>query len=1402
MELRSEGISPSKMNQDLGKSRFSPDTYYDAQHIRFTSVDGTSKGLITNEKGNELRLDIPTVEINRGDRTIKYGKFRSKYEVSFKRSATELFNLGNLTLEDNIIIGHIVTKDGFVLFVTNPMQSIDMIFEIGDLRTLQDNQYRLNLLYVGKLGFSQHYPISGIFNYENENIQKVYWVDGLSQIRSLNLRHDSIEGNSPLLSLPASSFNFVGSVSMKQPYIKEIRYGGNHTSGVIQYAYNLYNLNGSETKISPLTDLIPLGKGDNLGGGDVNEVVGASPVVRVEGLDKKYDYIKLYSVKYTAKDQLPRVDLILDSKITGTITEHQDDGRVIETIPLEEFIFIGSEPTVAKHVISKDKRLIASNIKETSFEVPEELDCRCYSYSLNGVAKVLATGDNWSSGPLGGFASSTTDSSEITIPNDYTLAPDHNAINANYNVYKYSKDGVYGGEGKYFKYNIVRKNARDLEYKQNDYKFFKDNEIYRIGIVFRNELGQETTPKWIADFKTPEGNLEGLYNTLSVEAKPSLSEFIKNYRWKNSYDIPTGFSIVRAERGNMDKTILYSGILTDFIIQTPQSTESDDEISQSFNQFEDVLTKIPTWLARNYAPYPYVEGDPRHGDIKKGAILKRTQHGSGLVSEVFNEGSSDYKRQYSWMHNKMMQLYSPELLFNNDAVNLPNGLKLRVKGVVNLNPREVYYWGQIRDTETLEVLIQGKMQGTLSPHIKTQVSDSLPNGGVLESKDTDVGIIRGYPSVKLLHNMISYHSRTYGRHAFIMPTVDEGTMLFDQYYRNFDEFLPAHLKQVYDIYGKPEFTIRGKNIHNYNNDARYRYTNSLESIMSDSDSQQDHHPTIVSVNSYNNNNLTLVLGKQTDATKDRIGLRELYQFTGLSAQQNFGLIYAEITRDEEDLYTGNMYGGNSFEAKKRTTYVKIGDYIPIRINPNGDAIIDKYVNNSPGDTFVQNFKFARITKTDSEIYNENTQQITELINYPTETTVDLRNRNDISFGSWDSRWQPRDEEFHKYNSVYSQQSNLLKISDLDHTFRKVNNFETRLIPSNLKYPNEVTDSWTRFLVNDTLDLDGSYGPINNLSLFNDSLFTFQDSAISNISVNPRVQIATEDGIGLQLGSGGILPEYKYLTTTSGSLNKFGVVSGKRGIYYYDALNSSIGRIPDESSYMLSEAKGIQSLINKHKDVRSLSKDNPIDLNGAVFGADLVNNDIYMTLLINPLSIAQTQGEDSVDNLKSLTLVYNEETDSFIDTKTYYPTRYINTNGKLIMSADNKLLYESNAGEYNNYFGNYSPSFITLLLNPDVHVDKIFTNIFYNSEVYLDDLEQPELSLSHIQAWNEYQDSGRIPLVIGRSSNLKRKFRNWYADIPRDGRNRIRNPWIFLKLEFNHDVGYKLVLHDIVVSYIV
>jgi hypothetical protein len=85
---------------------------------------------------------------------------------------------------------------------------------------------------------------------------------------------------------------------------------------------------------------------------------------------------------------------------------------------------------------------------------------------------------------------------------------------------------------------------------------------------------------------------------------------------------------------------------------------------------------------------------------------------------------------------------------------------------------------------------------------------------------------------------------------------------------------------------------------------------------------------------------------------------------------------------------------------------------------------------------------------------------------------------------------------------------------------------------------------------------------------------------------------------------------------------------------------------------------------------------------------------------------------------------------------------------------------------------------------------------------MDDIDQPDKTLTHIQAYNEYQDSGRIPLIVGRGKNLRRKFREWKADIPRQNRERIRNTWIFLKLEYDNTNNGKLVLHDIILSYTV
>ena len=54
------------------------------------------------------------------------------------------------------------------------------------------------------------------------------------------------------------------------------------------------------------------------------------------------------------------------------------------------------------------------------------------------------------------------------------------------------------------------------------------------------------------------------------------------------------------------------------------------------------------------------------------------------------------------------------------------------------------------------------------------------------------------------------------------------------------------------------------------------------------------------------------------------------------------------------------------------------------------------------------------------------------------------------------------------------------------------------------------------------------------------------------------------------------------------------------------------------------------------------------------------------------------------------------------------------------------------------------------------------------------------------------------------SNLKKKFRMWGANIPRDKKNkldRMRNPWLYIKLSKEKPGTFKMELHDLVVKYL-
>jgi hypothetical protein len=1481
------------MSQDTTQSKFSNKFYFEGKNIRILATDSQSTGSITNEKGNSLIFKIPSPIINNSLKNITYLGKTLPYtndEISLLPQSGE-----------QLILGNSATRDGVILFTTDN-NGFDCIWR------MDYNTYDLILLYVRNMEFSINYPIQVLNNFENKSIDKVYWVDGKSQIKFINLNHSLINNDlEELIDLPVKSIQLVSDFDLSSPVITDIIKGGRHTSGMIQYAYNLYRLNSSQSKISPLSKLIPLDKLDD-GGGDLNELVVSTPIILIDDLDVNYTHIKVYAIKYTSYNEIPSISLIYDREIpSNKSVEILDNGSIINTLSLEEFLFLGSDIILPKHISSKFNRLFISNYKELNFNV--DIDCRSYSYDNLGSSKIYTDLFLNTSSPT-----PYPDGVSFTITNDLDydniLLKKHDSVNLDYNVYKYQKNGsVLGGEGKYLKYELTQ----DLTNDNN--KFFKDEEIYRIGIQFYNSYGQISSPNWIADFKSRSGNLKGLYNTLKITLKPEFYIWLNNGNLTSPYDIPVGYKILVAERTSKDRTIVASGMIGGMMIDDNSAVQvGQDVFSLGIN-----LPKIPNFLIRNS------NNTTIYG---KTCPLRLNYHLFPMNTSAYPDTEVQLAHYFDkdtagrlFQFNAMMQMYSPEILFK-DTLVLNAGLTLKLKGAFKNTFNSA--WGKTYNTSTLipeyesiafdgvSPFFSNSSVGDLNTFSKGLISQAPsqdsntvnhilfnreygkkqtfssgvdsnktirftipPTHTLLSNNDNskptillnnnnksfsvlldavyskstisyeivpDVGYTSTQYSLKICSDVLASNvltnlnfvtgtqtittsdtftstpgnlSETFSYFLAIESllnfkgvvniTISAGTLITpiqlqkESLLNIFDinnpvvvlngDFIDAPIRVESEIYGTPELTTNGQGFKSYNDDPNYRYTNSLKSVLTDGDSSwaEDgvYGRKIVSINSNGNRCVTMVLGDQDPFNfhTTRPKIESLFLNSGLGGDDN-GLI-CELIKPITEIYLGSIYGGNSYEDKKRTTYYEVGELKKI-IKTDTSSI--NYVI-SPGDTFVQNFKFERIVRTEEPIFFEGNFQMCEIVSYLTETTINLKNRNDLSLQSWNAKFQPGNDEFHKYNKVYSQSSNLIKNSNLGYNIKKINNFNTNVITTKLKSSGELIDSWTDILPNETLTLDGKYGSINALVNFNDELYTIQDKAFAFLSISPRVQVQGSDGVAVQLGKGSILDRYKYLSTEAGTINKWSVVSSPIGLYFYDTLNKSFNVFKD-NVLDLSDLKNMHSYFTTNTNEVVLIQDNPFLKTGISSGYDYINNDVFMTF---------HQDE------KSYTISYNERVGSFISLYDYKPSMYISKGSHFITtSPDNKKLYRQYYGEYNKFYDVYYPSSFTLNINPESDKDCIFDNINFKSEVTLNNVDQVDKTLTGIRAYNDYQDSNSLttltPLVVGRNNNLRRKFRDWNALIPRDGRNRIRAPYIKLKLEFNNTSNYKLIMHDLAVYY--
>ena len=112
MATKKTRVTYSGMNQDVSKTKYKPDLYYDANNIKLTAVEGQTLGTASNAYGNKLVATLPSPTIDVSKRTITAGEQVIIYNND------EVDNMPSQSGIQNII-GHTYTRDGFLLFSTD-----------------------------------------------------------------------------------------------------------------------------------------------------------------------------------------------------------------------------------------------------------------------------------------------------------------------------------------------------------------------------------------------------------------------------------------------------------------------------------------------------------------------------------------------------------------------------------------------------------------------------------------------------------------------------------------------------------------------------------------------------------------------------------------------------------------------------------------------------------------------------------------------------------------------------------------------------------------------------------------------------------------------------------------------------------------------------------------------------------------------------------------------------------------------------------------------------------------------------------------------------------------------------------------------------------------------------------
>lgn len=490
-----------------------------------------------------------------------------------------------------------------------------------------------------------------------------------------------------------------------------------------------------------------------------------------------------------------------------------------------------------------------------------------------------------------------------------------------------------------------------------------------------------------------------------------------------------------------------------------------------------------------------------------------------------------------------------------------------------------------------------------------------------------------------------------------------------------------------------------------------------------------------------------------------------------------------------DIAYSNLYGGYSQGALDKLVWTPASKPTPL----NADIQL------SEGDTYYQRWDCLKtFPRTESDI-----NQVIDITSFMVETHINLDERTDQNRATFNP--VVRQLNFNLFNSVYNQNNNLFSYTTVNQLMSEENSHQVAW--SMAKNILGTVDTWTNISASNVINL--KY-PVTKLVNFNNKVVGLTEHSVEIVNFNARNLVPTDDNTFIELKNSAKVDGTIDFTIDKGTRN-MSVLVTEAGLYFIDDNENSLIRINYNGEIKNLGTGKMDSWFKQNITPGTYS-----DNNGNAFHLeyDAKFKDIY---ICNDTNV----------------LVYNETLDSFTSFVDYQELVSLFTNKgntyaiafdtlrvpplPKMFSNDFYELYGGNDYGY-GFIDRYGsggnrkrlPYSIQYRVNPGPYSDKVFTNIEFKADL---DVSQENKSTSNvqpfdtIQAWTEYQDTGIQPLVYDRLQNLRAKFRTWRAIIPRNRngnrstwRDRIRNPWMHLKLDKPNVNGQKLEFHNITVTY--